>query len=56
MIKVGDKSRIIHMDGKPKFGAKTGVVEVIDDIGQIRGSGGVCALIPGVDEHEVVED
>ena len=55
MVKVGDKIKIIHMDGEPQYSGKTGVVEVIDDIGQIHGSWGGCALIPGVDEYEVVE-
>ena len=56
MVKVGDKIRIIRMNGEPQYSGKTGIVEVIDDIGQIHGSWGGCALIPGVDEYEVVDD
>ena len=56
MIKVGDKIRIIYMNGEPQYSGKTGIVEYIDDIGQIHGSWGGCALIPGVDEYEVIED
>ena len=56
MVKVGDKIRIIHMDGEPLYSGKVGIVEHIDDIGQIHGSWGGCALIPGVDQFEVVEE
>ena len=55
MVKVGDKIRIIRMNGEPQYSGKTGVVENIDDIGQIHGSWGGCALIPCVDEYEVIE-
>ena len=54
MVKVSDKIRIIHMDGEPLYSGKIGIVEHIDDIGQIHGSCGECALIPGVDQFEVV--
>ena len=56
MVKVGDKIRIIQMDGEPSYSGKIGIVEHIDDIGQIHGSWGGCALIPGVDVFEVVEE
>ena len=56
MVKVGDKIKIIFMDGEPSYSGKIGVVEQIDDIGQIHGSWGGCALIPGVDQFEVVEE
>ena len=56
MDKVGDKIRIICMDGEPQYGGEEGYVEIVDDIGQIHGSWGGCALIPGVDQFEVVED
>ena len=56
MVKVGDKIRIIHMDGEPSYSGKIGIVEHIDDIGQIHGSWGGRALILGVDQFEVVEE
>ena len=56
MIKVGDKIKIILMDGEPSYSGKIGIVEHIDDIGQIHGSWGGCALIPGIDEFEIVEE
>lgn len=56
MVKVGDKIRIIHMDGEPHYSGKEGIVEHIDDIGQFHGSWGGCALIPGIDQFEIVEE
>jgi len=55
MVKVGDKIRIIYMDGEPQYSGKEGIIRTIDDMGQIHGSWGGCALIPGVDEFEVIE-
>ena len=55
MIKVGDKIRIVYVDGESEYLGKVGIVEHIDDIGQIHGSWGRCALIAGVDQYEVVE-
>lgn len=54
MIKVGDKIRIIEMDGEPQYSGRVGVVELIDDIGQLHGTWGGCALIPGVDQYEKI--
>ena len=54
MIKVGDKIKIIFMDGEPSYSEKIGIAEHIDNIGQIHGSWGGCAPIPGVDQFEVV--
>ena len=56
MVKVGDKIRIIFMNGEPKYSGKIGIVEHVDDIGQIHGSWGGCALIPGTDEFEIIKD
>ena len=54
-VKVGDKIRILYMEGEPQYWDKEGTVRIIDDMGQIHGSWGGCALIPGVDEFEVIE-
>ena len=54
-VKIGDKIRINYMDGEPQYSGKEGTVIHIDDMGQIHGSWGGCALIPGVDEFEVIE-
>ena len=55
MVKVGDKIEIIWMDGEPQYCGRTGVVERIDSIGQLHGTWGGCALIPGLDSYEVIE-
>lgn len=55
MVKVGDKIKIIFLYGETSYSGKAGIVEYIDDIGQIHGSWGGCVLIPGVDRFEVVE-
>jgi len=54
MIKVGDKIRIIRMEGEPQYTDKVGVVTHIDSIGQIHGTWGGCALIPLVDKYELI--
>ena len=56
MIKVGDKVKIINMDGEPQYRGKIGEVLFIDDIGQLHGTWGGCALIPGVDVFETIKD
>ena len=56
MIKVGDKVKIINMDGEPQYCGKSGEVLFIDDIGQLHGTWGGCALIPGVDVFEIAKD
>lgn len=52
MIAVGDKIKIVSMKDEPKYSGKIGIVEFIDDVGQIHGTWGGCALIPGVDTFE----
>ena len=42
--KVGDKIRIIYMDGEPQYWGKEGIVEKIDDAGQIHTTAGVVQL------------
>ena len=53
--KIGDKIRIIRMDGEPNYTGKTGIIEKIDDAGQIHGSWGGCAVIPEWDQFEIIE-
>lgn len=55
MVKVGDKIKIIEMVDEPHYTGKVGVVERIDSIGQLHGTWGGCALIPGIDNYEKVE-
>lgn len=56
MIKVADKIKIFFMDGEPSYSGKVGIVKYIDDIGQIHGTWGGCALIQDVDQFEVLEE
>ena len=54
MTRVGDKIRILRMEGEPQYEGRTGTVDLIDDAGQIHGTWGGCALIPGVDSFETI--
>lgn len=54
-MKAGDKIRVVCMDGEPQYTGKEGTVTHIDDAGQIHGTWGGCALIPGVDQYEVIK-
>lgn len=60
MIKVGDKIRIICMDGEPQYTGKEGVVKKVsqDPWGDIRidGTWGGCALFCGKDKFEVIKE
>jgi len=55
MIKIGDRIRIDEMDGEPQYAGKEGLVEWIDDAGQIHGTWGGCAVIPTLDSYTVIE-
>lgn len=55
MFKVGDTIKIIYMDGEPQYSGKIGTITHIDDIGQLHGTWGGCALIPNVDEFQKIE-
>ncbi len=55
MVKIGDKIRIIHMEGEPQYTNAVGVVTLIDDEGQIHGTWGGCAIRPDIDEFEILK-
>ena len=55
IFKVGDKIRIIDMSGEPHYYGRVGVVTHIDDMGQLHGTWGGLAVIPGEDSFEVLE-
>lgn len=55
-MKVGDKVRILYMWGEPKYKGREGVIRSIDSMGQIHGSWGGLALVPGDDEFEIIEE
>lgn len=54
-MKIGDLIQIIHMEGEPNYYLKTGRIEHIDDIGQLHGTWGSCAIVPEIDEFEVAK-
>ena len=55
MAKVGQKIRIIEMDGEPHYSGREGVIKLIDSMGQLHGTWGGCAVIPGTDSYEVIQ-
>ena len=59
MLKIGDKVRIIEMEGEPQYSGKEGVVTFIsrDPWGdtQVHGTWGGCCIYEGKDTYEVIE-
>ncbi len=54
---IGKKIKIIKMAGEPQYTGKTGTVTSIDDIRQIHGTWGGCALSETYgDVYTVLED
>ena len=53
-VKIGDKIRIIYMDGEPQYTGEEGYVTHIDDAGQIHTTAGGCAIIPEIDTFEII--
>lgn len=53
-VKVGDKIRILDMVDEHKYCGKEGTITNIDSIGQLHGTWGGLAVIPGVDEFEII--
>ena len=51
---VGDKIRIIEMVGEPHYNGKVGVIESIDDMGQLHGTWGGLAVHADEDKIERV--
>lgn len=54
MVKVGDTIRIEYMDGEPQYCGREGVVKSIDDIGQLHGTWGGLAVVPGTDIFTII--
>ena len=55
VVNKGDLIKIIHMDGEPHYSGRTGIVDHVDDAGQIHGSWGGLAVNPDIDDYEVVK-
>ena len=47
-VHIGDRIKIIHMEGEPQYKDREGVVTHINDAGQIHGTWGGCAIIPEI--------
>ena len=56
MPKIGDKIRIIEMQGEPRYSGREGIVTRIDDMGQLHGDWGGLAVIPGEDTYVIIEE
>lgn len=56
MPKVGDWIQIQYMEGEPQYSGKIGEITHIDDAGQLHGTWGGCAIIPGADEFDIIEN
>ncbi len=55
-FKIGQKIKIISMEGEPQYNGKEGVINHIDDIGQLHGTWGGLAIQPERDNIEVIND
>lgn len=53
-IWVGRKIHIDWMQGEPRYTDKEGVVEYVDDAGQLHGTWGGLAVCPEVDEFHSI--
>lgn len=53
-VKIGDKIKIISMQGEPDYTGRTGVVMRIDSIGQLHGTWGGLAIIPEEDTFQII--
>lgn len=51
---IGKTIRIINMEGEPQYSGRTGVVKCVDDMGQLHGTWGGLAVIPGQDTFQVL--
>ena len=54
MDMIGKIIRIIYMDGEPNYTGREGEVTSVDDMGQLHGTWGGLALIPGTDDFEII--
>ena len=53
---MGKKIQIIYMKGEPQYSGKVGVVKKVDDAGQLHGTWGGLAVIPGEDMFKVIAE
>ena len=54
MVKVGDLIQIRYMSGEPDYEGREGTITRIDDAGQLHGTWGGLAVIPGEDSFVIL--
>lgn len=53
---IGKKVHINHLYDESKwYDGKEGVVEKIDDMGQLHGTWGGIAIIPDIDDYDIID-
>lgn len=52
---IGKKIKIIYMKYEWNYAGREGVVKNVDSLGQLHGTWGGLAVIPGEDKFEVIE-
>ena len=52
---VGKTIEIIEMKGEPNYSGRIGNIKMVDDIGQLHGSWGGCAVIPDEDSYRIID-
>lgn len=55
MFKAGDEIKIIQMVGEPEYTNRTGVIKMIDGLGQLHGTWGGLAVQPQQDKIEILK-
>lgn len=53
---IGKLIVIIYMDGEPHYNGRQGVVNHVDDIGQLHGTWGGLAVNPALDKFVVIQE
>lgn len=56
MFEVGERIRIIQMKGEPTYTGRVGIIHHFDDQNQLHGTRGGLAVIPEVDQVEVIQN
>lgn len=55
-VKIGDVIHINHLQGEDTSkDGKEGIIKAIDDMGQLHGTWGSVAIIPGVDDFDIIK-
>lgn len=53
--RIGQKVKIIYINGEPQYEGREGIIRSIDDMGQLHGTWGGLALIPTEDEFVIIK-